>query len=138
MRYDLIDSLLIGGSIGLIVLAIRALTDGASSQLKLLALLAAGGALFCVQLALLIRRRRRAGRPAEDQAEAERRPARMRRDRRNPFFRELTQDWTGLDEHIAERNTTDLELPEDQPDDLWIERSTTKDQRPKPREERRK
>jgi hypothetical protein len=122
MRNDLIESLVIGGSIGFVVLAIHALTDGAPAQLRLLALLVAGIGLFCAQLALGIRRTRRSGAPHEEQPQQAPAPLQRAGRRRNPFFRELTHDWTGLDEHIVDRSATDSAPLVDQLGDLWDER----------------
>jgi hypothetical protein len=97
MRYDLIDSLLLGGTIGFVALALHMLTDGAPPHYQLLALVLAGAALFAVQIALALRRSRQSGRGSDEAAEHE--PPRLRHNRRNPFYRELTSDWTGLDEY---------------------------------------
>ena len=100
MRRDLFDSLLIGASIGFIALAIHALTDGSAPHYQLLALTLAGAALFGVHLALALRRRQQArGRKETVEHEHEPAPEAFLRDRRNPFFRELTRDWTGLDDY---------------------------------------
>ena len=98
MSRDLFDSLLIGVSIGFIALAIHALTDGSAPQYQLLALTLAGAALFAIHLTMALRRRRQsqAQKETAEQAQA---PEMYLRDRRNPFFRELTRDWTGLDEY---------------------------------------
>jgi len=96
MRYDWFDSVIVGGSIALAILAIQTLADGAPGQARLLLLLLAGAVLAGLQLVLTLRRTRRgaseqppqSGRPAPD----------ARTDRRNPFIRELTRDWTGLDD----------------------------------------
>lgn len=98
MRRDLFDSLLIGVSIGFIALAIHALTDGSAPHYQLLALTLAGAVLFGIHLALALRRRQQA-RSQKETVEPEHAPETFLRDRRNPFFRELTRDWTGLDEY---------------------------------------
>ena len=106
MRNDLVESLWIGGCIGLVVLAVHALTANASPQVQLLALLAAAVLVACCQIAFTIWRERRgipSGTPPDDQTPNF---LRLRRNRRNPFFRELTSDWTGLDEHLADENQT--------------------------------
>jgi hypothetical protein len=95
MRKDLINSLLIGGTIGLVALAIHAVTDNAAPHYQLLALVLAGAALFAVHLVLALRRKARA--ETDDGREQE--AASLRHDPRNPFFRELTKDWTGLDDY---------------------------------------
>ena len=130
MHKDLIDNLVIGAGIAFVVLAIHALTDSASAQLQLLALILAGIALFCVQLALTLRRARRTDPPREEPAEPEQRPSRPRAGRRNPFFRELTHDWTGLDEHSVD-SARDAQLLADQDSDSWDERPAPSAQRPK-------
>jgi hypothetical protein len=56
----------------------------------------------CCQIAFTIWRERRgipSGTPPDDHPPNF---LRLRRNRRNPFFRELTSDWTGLDEHLAD------------------------------------
>jgi hypothetical protein len=121
MRNNLVESAVIGSSIAFGVLAIHALTDSTAAQLQLMALVLAGIALFCVQLAFTIRRIRKSDARAEEQPEAEH-PARLRRSRRNPFFRELTQDWTGLEEHIVHRSSRRAQPPDEQASDLWDER----------------
>ena len=97
MRNDLTDSLLLGVTIGFIALAIHALTVAAAPHYQLLALALAGVVLFAVHLALGLRRGRKSRAETDDRHEHE--PAGMRPDRRNPFFRELTKDWTGLDDY---------------------------------------
>jgi hypothetical protein len=119
MRNSLIESVMVGGSIALGVLLIHTLTQGAPAATQLLALLAVGVVLFGMQLVLTLRRTRRSGPPPEEQARPQQRSA-LRRGRRNPFFRELTQDWTGLDEHLAERSAAEINPPDDL-DDLWGE-----------------
>jgi len=106
MRKDLINSLLVGMSIGLIALGIHALTDSSAPHYQLLALALSGLTLFALHLALGLRRARQARDRVDNEADHE--PETFLRDRRNPFFRELTRDWTGLDEH----STTHPALPE--------------------------
>ncbi|MBK9715678.1 MAG: hypothetical protein IPO81_31015 [Kouleothrix sp.] len=101
MKYDLADSLLVGGSIGFIALAIHALTGAAQPGVQLLALTLAGAALFGVQLALFVRRARQPGSAQDEQSDPEQTLAHLRHNRRNPFFRELTSDWTGLDDRSS-------------------------------------
>jgi hypothetical protein len=106
MRNDVVDSLIMGGSIAFVVLAINTLTDGTSADEQGLALLLAGAALAVLQLALTIRRARRSG-PAPDQpAETARRARGIRPVRRNPFIRELNRDWTGLDDRVIESSSS--------------------------------
>jgi hypothetical protein len=95
MRKDLIDSLLLGGAIALVALALHALTDEAAPHYQLLALALAAVLLFAIQLGLARHRARSAARPADESADEE--PP-FKHNPRNPFFRELTSDWTGLDE----------------------------------------
>jgi hypothetical protein len=102
MRNDLIESLWIGGCIGLAVLAVHLLTASAAPQVQLVALLAAAFLIACCQIAFTIWRERRGIPSGAPPAEQEPNVLRLRRNRRNPFFRELTSDWTGLDEHLAD------------------------------------
>jgi hypothetical protein len=97
MLKDVINSLLIGGIIGFVALAIHALTDTAAPHYQLLALALAGVVLFAVHLTLGLRRSGKSRADADDGREHE--GAALRPDRRNPFFRELTKDWTGLDDY---------------------------------------
>jgi hypothetical protein len=97
MRKDLINSLLVGGAIGFIAIGLHVVTAAASPAYRLLALAVAGLVLFAVHLAIALRRGRQARHDADD-GEHE---AGARHNPRNPFFRELTSDWTGLDEHPA-------------------------------------
>ena len=102
MRNHLAESLCIGGLIGVAVLLIHVLTANAAPQIQLLALLAAACLVACCQIAFTIWYERRgipSGSSPDDQATNF---LRFRRNRRNPFFRELTSDWTGLDEHFAD------------------------------------
>jgi hypothetical protein len=101
MRNDLVESLWIGGCIGVVVLVVHAFTADARPQIQLLALLAAAILVAGCQIVFTIWRERRgisSGTPPDDQAPNF---LRLRRNRRNPFFRELTSDWTGLDENRA-------------------------------------
>jgi hypothetical protein len=102
MRNELVESLWIGACIGLAVLVVHALTANTTPQVQLLALLAAAILVACCQIAFTIWRERRgipSGAPPTDHTPQF---LRNRRNRRNPFFRELTSDWTGLDEHLAD------------------------------------
>jgi hypothetical protein len=116
MRNSPIEILMIGCGIALCVLLVQALTQGASALTQLLALLAAGLVLFCVQLALSLRRARHDNPPPQHPS-APLRPRRGRR--RNPFVRELTDDWTGLEGHLAESDLAGRALPDDLDDELW-------------------
>ena len=60
-----------------------------------------GRALFGVQLALFVRRARQPGSAQDEQSDPEQTLAHLRHNRRNPFFRELTSDWTGLDDRSS-------------------------------------
>src|SRR4051812_556635 len=113
MRNGTIESLVIGCGIALGVLLVHALTQGASAITQLLALLAVGVVLFCVQLVLASRRSRP---PPAEPGKSRSRPLRQRR--RNPFTRELTHDWTGLEDHSTERDLAGPYAPDDL-DELW-------------------
>jgi hypothetical protein len=97
MRDNWFDSLIVGGSIALAILAIQMLTDGAPGQARLLLLLLAGAALAGLQLVLALRRARR-GSASYQPPQSDRPTPGARTDQRNPFIRELTRDWTGLDD----------------------------------------
>jgi hypothetical protein len=116
MRNSLIESLVIGCSIALGVLLVHTLTQGAPAMTQLLALLTAGVVLFCVQLALVLRR---GGRLPEEQDKPQQPSRPLRRRRRNPFARELTHDWIGLEDHSAERDAVGPYAPDDLDDELW-------------------
>ena len=108
MRNHLVESLCIGGLIGLVVLLVHVLTAAAAPQTQLLALLAAACLVACTQVAFTLWHERRSaaeGSPPADQATNF---LRFRRNRRNPFFRELMSDWTGLDEHFADDERASL------------------------------
>jgi hypothetical protein len=121
MRNRSIESLVIGCGIALGVLLVHALTQGAPATTQLLALLTTGVVLFCIQLALAVRRARRSGPPPEGQDEPQQRSRPLRQRRRNPFARELTHDWTGLEDHSAERDVAGPYAPNDLNDELWGE-----------------
>ena len=121
MRNRPIESLVIGCGIALGVLLVHALTQGAPALTQLLALLTAGVALFCIQLALTVRRARRGGRLPKEQVEPQQRSLPLRRRRRNPFVRELTHDWIGLEDHSAEHDLAGQYTPDDLNDELWGE-----------------
>jgi hypothetical protein len=119
MRNSLLESLVVGCGIALGTLVIGALTHGAPVATQLLALLAAGLVLFCMQLALTLHRARRAGQPPEQSAGPAPRRLLLRRSQRNPFFRELTDDWTGLDDHLSERGTADPYASDELDGEIW-------------------
>ena len=119
MRNNLIESLVIGCGIALGVVLVHVLTEDAPAMTQLLALLIAGIVLFCIQLALAIRRARLGGLPPQ-QDEPQPRFRSLRQRRRNPFARELTHDWTGLEDHSAERDLAGPYVPDDL-DELWGE-----------------
>ncbi|HNP73539.1 MAG TPA: hypothetical protein PLO33_05840 [Kouleothrix sp.] len=96
MRNDLIESLLIGAGVALLALAVHAWADGAAAAVQLLALALAGMALAGLQLAFAYYRGHSSG--EEDIA-----PGQPPRARRNQFLRELTSDWTGLEDMQPER-----------------------------------
>jgi|KBSSwiStaDraftv2_1062776.scaffolds.fasta_scaffold497791_1 hypothetical protein len=119
MRNSRIETLIIGCGIALGVLLVQALTQDAPALTQLLALLAAGLVLFCAQLALALRRARGGAQPHEGQDQPQPRSRPLRYRRRNPFARELTHDWIGLEDHSAERDLTDPYAPNDLDDELW-------------------
>ena len=102
MRNDLVESIWIGGCIGAAVLAVHVFTADAAPQVQLIALLAAAFLVACCQIGLTIWRERRGIPAGAPPAEQEPNVLRLRRNQRNPFFRELASDWTGLDEHLAD------------------------------------
>jgi hypothetical protein len=120
MRNSLIESMVIGCGIALGVMLVHVLTQGASVMTQLLALLAAGVVLFCVQIALTQSSRRRGGLPPEKTDERQPHSRSLRRRRRNPFARELTHDWIGLEDHSTEREPAEPYAPDDL-DELWAE-----------------
>jgi hypothetical protein len=118
MRNSPIESLIIGCGIALGVVLVHVLTQGAPMLTQLLALLAAGMILFCIQLALALLRAHRS--PAPDQRDAPQPPSRLLHGRRrNPFARELTHDWTGLEDHPTERDLAGPYAPDDLDAELW-------------------
>jgi len=102
MRNDLIESLCIGGCIGLAIVVMHALTSGAAPPVQLLALLAAAILIAAGQVLFSAWRNRQGTAPRSQPSEYAPSLPRLRRNRRNPFFRELTRDWTGLDEYAAD------------------------------------
>ena len=125
MRNSLLESLVFGCGIALVVLLVHALTQGAPAATQLVALLVAGLVLFCIQLALTLRRARRAGQPPEQLAGQGQRRLLLRRSQRNPFFRELTDDWIGLDDHLSERGAADPYASDELDGELWGEQPKT-------------
>jgi hypothetical protein len=100
MYNDMPEGLIIGATIGLVVVAIRILLAGASLG-QALALVLAGLLLCVAQVVLSLRHARRATRPSAPQPGSSRA---RRLSRHNPFAQELTHNWTGLDDHLAEEN----------------------------------
>jgi hypothetical protein len=98
MYNDLPEGLIMGATIGLLVVAIRMLFVGASAW-QALALVLAGVILCAGQVVLSVRRVRRAARPSAMRPAAAR-PRRL--SRHNPFAQELTHNWTGLDDRFTE------------------------------------
>jgi hypothetical protein len=121
MRTSPIESLVIGCGIALGVWLVHTLTQNAPALIQLLALLSAGVVLFCIQLALLVRRARRGGSSAEPPDAPPQLSLPLRRRRRNLFARELTHDWTGLEEHPTERDSGGSLVPDELDDELWGE-----------------
>src|SRR5262245_35010122 len=101
MYNDMPEGLIIGATIGLVVVAIRMLLAGASIG-QALALVLAGVILCAAQVVvLLVRRAHQSSQPAAPRPSL----ARSRRlSRHNPFAQELTHNWTGLDDHLTEEN----------------------------------
>ena len=100
MRNTITESLIVGGAVGLLALAIHRWTDASSPGTRLLVLLLAALGLGLLQLGLLLFRSRRRG--AAPPGEPDQPPSWPQNGRRNPFARELTSDWTGLEESPAE------------------------------------
>ena len=119
MRISAIESLVIGCGIALGVMLVHALTQGAPALTQLLALLIAGVVLFCIQLALALRRARRASPPPDQQDEPHQRYQPLRQRRRNLFVRELTPDWIGLEDPSTERDLGGASAPNNLDDELW-------------------
>ena len=123
MRNSPIESLVIGCGIALGVVLVQALTQGAPAPTQLLALLAAGVVLFCIQLALAMRRARRGDQSPEHLDAPQPLSRSLRRRGRNPFARELTHDWIGLEDHSPERDLAGPHALDDLDDQLWGEPS---------------
>jgi len=100
MHNDLPEGIIIGATIGLMVVAIRALLAGASTA-QALALTLAGLALCASQIVLSLRRVRHVARQRAEQPTA---PRPWRLSRHNPFAQELTHNWTGLDDHVIKED----------------------------------
>lgn len=128
MRHSVIESLMVGCGIALGVMLVHSLTQGAPATTQLLALLATGIVLFCVQLWLALRRSSQASASQEEPSWLEQHPMLSRRGRRNQFFRELTHDWTGLDDHSTEREPASPYTPQELDDELWDDPPTPKRQ----------
>ncbi|MEO7908154.1 MAG: hypothetical protein ABIV47_00760 [Roseiflexaceae bacterium] len=120
MRSSLIESLVLGCGIALGVVLVQVLTQGTPVITQLLALLVAGVVLFCLQFALALRRSRRGVPSPEEHGERQQRSRPLRQRRRNSFTRELTHDWTGLEDHATERDLAGPYVPDDL-DELWGE-----------------
>jgi hypothetical protein len=118
MRNSLIESLIIGCGIALGVVLVHLLTQGAPATVQLLALLIAGVVLFCIQLALALRRARNSA-PSDSQDQPQQRIRPLRQRRRNPFARELTHDWIGLEDHSVEPDLAGSYPPDELDDELW-------------------
>jgi hypothetical protein len=100
MRDDLLEGLVIGGTIGLSVVAIRVLLVGEASLAQVLVLAMAGVILCGAQIGLSLRRAR-FRRPLKEQLDRSEPALRRRRGRKNPFADELTHNWTGLDDRLS-------------------------------------
>jgi hypothetical protein len=100
MQDDLVEAVILGTVIGGAVLAIRALMGSTPSPAQMLVLLLVAVVLVVIQFMLSLRRSRRNGAPPADHARSGPQRLRRRMDRRSPFMHELTNTWTGLDEHI--------------------------------------
>jgi hypothetical protein len=138
MRNSVLESLMIGCGIALGVLLIHTLTQGTPATTQLLALLAAGIVLFCLQLGLALRRSGKYGPPHDEQTRLDQHLPLSRRGRRNQFFRELTHDWTGLDDHSAERGPAGPYVPDELDDELWNDQLAAKRQKAVARDQPRK
>lgn len=100
MQDDLVEAVILGTVIGGAVLAIRALMGNTPSQGQMLVLLLVAVVLVVVQFMLSLRRSRRNGSPPPDHSRGGPHRPRRRMERRSPFMHELTNNWTGLDEHV--------------------------------------
>jgi hypothetical protein len=138
MRNSLIESLMVGCGIALGVMLVHTWTQGAPATTQLLALLAAGIVLFCIQLGLALRRSGQHSQPPEEPSWLEQHPMLTRRSRRNLFFRELTDDWTGLDDHSAEREPAGRYTPHDLDDELWDDQLAPKREKAAARDQQRR
>jgi hypothetical protein len=112
MHDDLIEGLIIGTTIGLVVFAIRVIFVGTASMVLLLALALAGLALCAVQILLSRRRARQSVRRPRERPEPTHPLPRRRLSRHNPFAQELTHNWTGLNDHLADQDhPEDKQMP---------------------------
>jgi hypothetical protein len=104
MKTDLFEGLIIGGTIGLAVIAIRILLVGQASAAQATALIMAGILLSGAQIVLALRRARHSGGSVQDPPDSlPLWPASRRRlSRKNPFAQELTHNWTGLDDRLSD------------------------------------
>jgi len=104
MRTDLFEGLIIGGTIGLAVIAIRILLVGQASAAQATALIVAGILLSGAQIVLALRRARHSADSAEDRPDSLPLWLASRRllSRKNPFAQELTHNWTGLEDRLSD------------------------------------
>lgn len=100
MRDDVIESVLIGCTVGVFAVALHAWVDAAAPAIQVFALVSAG--LILAVLQLVIARRRRIARRADD---ALIEPLPPPAPPRNQFLRELTSDWVGLDDTSPTRSS---------------------------------
>lgn len=100
MRNNLTESLIVGGAVGALALALHRWAGASTPAVRLLLLLLAALALALLQLGFVYYRSRRRGAapPSPPEPPAGWPPS----GRRNLFARELTSDWTGLEEAPAE------------------------------------
>ena len=113
MRKDLLEGLIIGGTIGLSVVAIRVLHVGEATLAQALVLAMAGVLLCGLQIALS-RRRARFRRPTQPPPDAPQPELRRRQRRENPFAHE-TQNWTGLDDRLSQQSEQSANQDEQHP-----------------------
>jgi hypothetical protein len=130
MRNSLFESLVVGCGIALGVLLVHVLTQGAPAATQILALLVAGLVLFCIQLALTLHRARRSGQSPEQPVGQAQRRLLLRRSQRNPFFRELTDDWIGLEDHLSEPGAAGPYTSDELDDDLWGDQPEARPRKP--------
>jgi hypothetical protein len=116
MRSEILEGLIIGGMIGLAVVAIRTLLLGQASLIQALVLATAGIVLCGVQIVLSLRRAR-FRRPLQEQPEPSPPTPRRRLRRKNPFAYELTHNWTGLDDRLSKQQPQSSSENEHQADE---------------------